>query len=97
MSSVHEGAQQNLPYPKRCRKMPQRKIPVVSKLHERISSMKKRQDKPQMEIQEREPARPGTIGVIFDYYREKGLDRLPEGVIVNADKWKSNKIERRVR
>lgn len=57
--------------------------------------MKKRQDKPRMEMQEREPAEPGTIGVIFDYFRNRGLDRLPDGVIVNANKWKSNKLKRR--
>lgn len=57
--------------------------------------MKKRQDKPRMEMQEREPAEPGTIGVIFDYFRNRGLDQLPDGVIVSANKWKSNKLKRR--
>lgn len=50
---------------------------------------------PRLELKPREPATPGTIGMVFDFYRERGHDRLPDRVTINSDIFKAqpkNKI-----
>lgn len=51
--------------------------------------MAKKKAQIELKLEAREPADPETIGVIFDYYRSKGMDKLPDNVIINADKFKS--------
>ena len=33
-----------------------------------------------------------TIGDIFDYYKKKDAKHLPDGIIINSDRWKSKLI-----
>lgn len=44
---------------------------------------------PRLELNPREPATPGTIGHVFDYYRDLGHDKLPDRVTINSDKFNS--------
>ena len=46
---------------------------------------------PRIELNPREPATPGTIGWIFDYYRSRGADKLPDNVTINSDNFKTKK------
>lgn len=43
-------------------------------------------------IDQREDAPPGTIGWIFDRYRNSG--KLPDNLIINSNNFKSSKNER---
>lgn len=49
----------------------------------------KKKPAPRIELNPREPATPGTIGVVFDYYRDLGHDKLPDRVTINSDKFNS--------
>lgn len=44
---------------------------------------------PRLELNPREPSEPGTIGVVFDYWRLRGCDKLPDRVTINSDKFNS--------
>jgi len=44
---------------------------------------------PRLELNPREPSTPGTIGYVFDYYRDLGHDLLPDRVTINSDNFKS--------
>jgi len=44
---------------------------------------------PRLELNPREPATPGTIGVVFDYWRLRGWDTMPDNVTINCDNFKS--------
>lgn len=46
-----------------------------------------------IELNPREPATPGTIGWVFDYYRSRG-DKLPDNATINSNNFKSRKNER---
>lgn len=49
---------------------------------------------PRIELNPREPATPGTIGWVFDYYRSRGADKLPKNVTINSNNFKSRQNER---
>ena len=51
--------------------------------------MAKKKAQIELKLEAREQAEPESIGVIFDYYRSKGMTELPNNVIINADKFKS--------
>jgi hypothetical protein len=46
---------------------------------------------PRIELNPREPATPGTIGEVFDYYRSQGADKLPDNATINSNNFKSKK------
>lgn len=48
---------------------------------------------PRIELNPREPANPGTIGWVFDYYRSRG-NKLPDNATINSNNFKSRKNER---
>ena len=57
---------------------------------QKYESFMTKQKQSDLILEEKEKATPATIGVIFDYYANKGLDKLPDGIIINANKFKSN-------
>ena len=51
-----------------------------------------RKPKHSLELNPREPANPGTIGWVFDYYRSRGADKLPDNATINSNNFKSKKL-----
>lgn len=47
-----------------------------------------RKKEPQLVIPQKEPEEKDTIGVIFDYYRSQGYERLPPNVFINVQVFK---------
>lgn len=45
-----------------------------------------RKKEPQLVIPQKEP---GTIGHVFDFFRDRGHDKLPDLVTINSDKFNS--------
>lgn len=52
--------------------------------------MAKKQPSPQFIITEKEPAEPDTIGIVFDYFSERGYETLPENVTIKCEPVKKN-------
>ena len=50
--------------------------------------MAKKQPSPQFIITEKEPAEPDTIGIVFDYFSERGYETLPKNVTIETEPFK---------